>query len=86
MSKLLSVATESCISPGDERAQLASVCKTLVRVFRSPGKTVHCKGRPAREGSGAGGASVGATFGWLRSGQPQNAAAATAQDDNAAWR
>ena len=86
MSQLLSVATESCISPGDERAQLASVCKTLVRVFQEPsGRGVLPKEGLAREGSGAGGASTGATFGWLRSGQPQNAAAAP-HDDNAAWR
>jgi len=74
VSQLLSVATESCISPGDERAQLASVCKTLVRVFQEPsGRGVLPKEGLAREGSGAGGASVGATFGRLRSWAAQNA-------------
>ena len=81
MSQLLSVATESCISPGDERAQLASV-KDTSTLSRPSGRRIASR-LPGR--LQAGGASTGATFGWLRSGQPQNAAA-TATSSNAARR
>ena len=70
MSILLSVAKASCKTLSEGRAKLASVCKTLVRVFQESGPRVWQR-RPGRYG--AGGASTGATFGWLRSWAAQNA-------------